>query len=202
MSAQRKIKAKNLGSSGSQPGLYTPTILVTKTFRFKAPAGSSIDVSPDNLAVMYSICTIVNQVRPLTDRIKLNYVELWAPSSDWTSPSRSTVEWAGVAGNYGPSVRHEVTQYGSGAAGHLRSRAPSQSTASFWHLYTDNTDLVTIRTVSETIIDVNVTFPFYDGTASLTGMAALGASVGLNYFEPLDGPNGTVTPWTTGVNTV
>lgn len=198
MSAQRKYTHQEGAKNAMTIGTSSPTIMVTHTFRYKINGAHSFNIQPDNLAVQYCYSPLNDYVRPITDRVRLNYIEMWSLATS-TSPSRVTIEWLGSNGQFGPSVKKESTSYGTVTMAHLKSRPPKDSTAGFWHPYTDTSDIVTVSTSEACILDVSLSFPLYDGGVILNSTAALGATSGHIYYIRLDGAGGAVEPWAEGV---
>ncbi len=173
--------------SSEHPLQITTSMRLHHVFRYRnTGATTPISVSFDDLLEQWEVAITSTQMARLFNAVRVRKVEIWSPMASDLVPVTCTLDWAGTTiGASGNNLKVSDTSMGSNMPAHISARAPPTALAADWQA-TGGGTAFTIATPSNSIIDLHVSYGVIDDGTAAGGTAAVGATVGANYFRPLN----------------
>ncbi len=177
----------------AHPPSFSPSVLVSKTFRFQSNAVATTAITFSNLLDIWNVAATATTAYRLFDRVRIRRIEVWAVGAT-NVPATIYIDWAGITvGSAGPSLRVSDTSVGSTTPAHINAKPPSTAACSLWQAQSTNVAFFISGPIN-TIIDLHLS-GYVDDNGSGTSVVAApaGATPGANYFRGLDGLVATAT---------
>jgi len=186
-------KSRNQNGNGrrtagniSIPQLRTNVI---KRHRFRFVAASAVSVSGITSAMLLgtagTICIVTNStVANIAKSVKIQSIEVWAPTATSTTATTCAVEWSGSVNS--PNMEVSDTSINVSRPAHIKTSPPPQSTSSFWQV-TGSSALFNLTCPAGSIVDVTLHLIEND-QPTVSGVDTVATGVlGEMYYLPLDG---------------
>jgi hypothetical protein len=148
--------------------------------------GAACGVMAATSTTAYSIC----------QSVKVNKVEMWSPPASQGAASTCSVLWTSAGGTvFTSNMEISDTTVSTAFPAHVESRPPVRSLAADWiQVLSTSENVFSITCPSGTIIDVYLTAILADASSAPTAVTVAGATVGVLYYQPLDGDGGVLNP--------
>lgn len=175
-----------------RPPKYSPTITVTKRWRFKASSASTTDeITFNQLGNLWVMATGTTAAYQICNFVKIHSVEIWAPALNTVATMPScTVEFpATTAGSYGSSKRVSDTSTSMTVPAYVKAIPNRFSQVAQWQpVAAGAIAAFNLTYTAQSTIDVCLSHRVRDETGVLTVALAGAATVGQVYYLALDGP--------------
>jgi len=174
----------------SRPGMWSPSIKKTATFRFQTTNNTAgLVINDTNLQDLKCMATGAAAAYRIFGGVKLNYVEMWANAQAGT-PVTISAEWLSNNPYFGnDSNLKSDTALGTAENAHVKFRPPRGSYAAGWlsNNIGANNNILQLAFPIGTIIDVSLTFTILDDDVQMLVTGGLaGATIGKVYTRYLD----------------
>lgn len=179
------------------PPSFSANIIVPIHLRFVSGTANTVSVTNYTLGAACGVsAATTTSAYSLFQAIRLSKVEAWSPTGTSTTAATCSLLWVATSGNnFAPNAEISDTSINVSEPAHIVCRPPSKSLASDW--VQCSTVLCTLFNFTGpvgTIVDVHCVGILNDSTTVPTSITAVGATVGLVYYQPMDGDGGSYTP--------
>jgi hypothetical protein len=182
------------------PPRFKANFEVSKTFRFAASSGTTVNITPDDLLDLWCMATTANSAYRILTAVRLNSISIWGPMAATLDPVTVAIEFQSLSSGapFGAPTRSvSDTSMGSTECAFVKTSPPPKSLAAQWWnsgLTTGVDNVMSLTFPLNAIVDVQLTGICGPGSglSSQVGAAVAAATVGEIYVRALDSNGGVV----------
>lgn len=188
-------RAKNLGTPlGPRP--FQANVMIPFHLRFTTTSAQASIISAASLCASAGIMAATTTTAyPLLMALKLNKVEMWAPSGAANTSTTVACNWSTNSTTYVSMQEISDTSCNQARPAHIVAIPPRRSLASDWVQCGVNTQyLCTLQFPVGTIVDIHFVGILSDNLNVGTAVTIVGGTVGGVTYQPADGDGGVLIP--------
>lgn len=188
-------RAKNLGTPlGPRP--FQANIMIPFHLRFTSSSAQASIITAASLCASAGImAATTTSAYPLLMALKLNKIEMWAPSGAANTSSTVGCSWSTNSTTYVSLQEISDTSCNQARPAHLVAIPPKRSLASDWVQCGVNTQyLATLTFPVGVIVDIHFVGVLADNLLVGTAVTIAGGTVGGITYQPADGDGGVLNP--------
>lgn len=159
-------------------------------------------ITTGSLLNLLQMATSATTGQALIAALKIRRVSVWGPPAADLVPVTCSLEFnvANIAANIGtrPQI-HSDTSVGATRVASVSASPDPRTAAGMWQGRNQTTSASVgayfiLNGPANSIVDVDLEMVLINGEVPATAATGAGATVGVIYCRPLDGPGGTITP--------